>query len=237
MDVEQDKYDILDILSKSPWFAELPQSALEKLAQAGQIKHYKSTEYLYQIGEKTTALYCLLKGRLRISMSSHLGQEFALTDLDAEYWLGEASLMGDEARIQEAQLQTEADILSIPRSVIVEVAEEFPLLYRNLFAENIRRSRKVYELLGAMVFYPLKARLAGRLIDLVSDHGVIKDNGVLLNIQLSQNDFARLCFGSRQRVNKIFREWVERGLLEMQGDHYMIFDIDGIKSEINIEES
>ena len=48
-------------------------------------------------------------------MNSHLGHQFALTDLEANYWLGEASLIADQARIQEAQLQTDADVLSIPR--------------------------------------------------------------------------------------------------------------------------
>ena len=86
--------------------------------------------------KKTSSVYCLLSGRLRTSVSSHLGQEFALTDLDPQYWLGEVALTGDQARIQEAQLQTDADILLIPRSVMLTTGEEFPLLYRNLFTKT-----------------------------------------------------------------------------------------------------
>ena len=165
-------------------------------------------------------------------MNSHLGHQFALTDLEANYWLGEASLIADQARIQEAQLQTDADVLSIPRGAMLEVAERYPLLYRNLFYENLRRSRQIYELMAAMVFYPLRARLAGRLLDLMTDYGISRDGGVLLDVQLTQNDFARLCLGSRQRVNKIFREWTEQGVLRMHRDKYILLDLRALEHEV-----
>jgi CRP/FNR family cyclic AMP-dependent transcriptional regulator len=109
-------------------------------------------------------------------------------------------------------------------------------LYRNLFVDAGQRSRKMYELMAAIMFYPLRARLAARLINLLTHHGVVVDNGVRLAIKLSQNDFASLCLGSRQRVNKIFREWTEQGILAMQGDYYVIFDLDALKAEINVQE-
>jgi CRP/FNR family cyclic AMP-dependent transcriptional regulator len=85
-------------------------------------------------------------------------------------------------------------------------------------------------------FYPLRVRLAGRLLSLIGDYGVTTDEGTYLDVQLSQNDFARLCLGSRQRINKIFRQWTEQGILEMQADRYMIFDVAALQREISLEE-
>ena len=214
MTIDAGQYNIDKIIREFPWFSHLPHKALQKLAVSAQIKRYATSDYLYRVGEKTSSVYCLLSGRLRISVSSHMGQEFALTDLDPQYWLGEAALTGDQARIQEAQLQTDADILLIPRSVMLTTGEEFPLLYRNLFYENLLRSRKVLELMAGIAFYPLRARLAGRLLVLRLDYGVPCDEGDLLDVHLSQSDFARLCLGSLQRINKIFREWTGRGVLK-----------------------
>ena len=233
MHIDAVQYDLHSIVRESPWFADLPQDALTMLLQSATIKTYTAREYLYRPGEKTSVIYCLLSGRLRISMNSHLGHQFALTDLEANYWLGEASLIADQARIQEAQLQTDADVLSIPRGAMLEVAERYPLLYRNLFYENLRRSRQIYELMAAMVFYPLRARLAGRQLDLMTDYGISRDGGVLLDVQLTQNDFARLCLGSRQRVNKIFREWTEQGVLRMHRDKYILLDLRALEHEVS----
>ena len=115
-------------------------------------------------------------------MNSHLGHQFALTDLEANYWLGEASLIADQARIQEAQLQTDLDVLSIPRGAMLKVVKYYPLLYRNLFYENLRRSRQIYKLIAVMVFYPLRDRLAARLLHLMTDYGISRDGGVLLDV-------------------------------------------------------
>jgi CRP-like cAMP-binding protein len=136
MTIDAGQYNIDKIIREFPWFSHLPHKALQKLAVSAQIKRYATSDYLYRVGEKTSSVYCLLSGRLRTSVSSHLGQEFALTDLDPQYWLGEVALTGDQARIQEAQLQTDADILLIPRSVMLTTGEEFPLLYRNLFTKT-----------------------------------------------------------------------------------------------------
>jgi len=147
--------------------------------------------------------------------------------------VGEASLIADQARIQEAQLQTDADVLSISRGATLKLGERYPLLYRNLCYENLRRSRQIYKLIAVMVFYPLRDRLAASLLDLMTDYGISRDEGVLLDLQLTQNDFARLCLGSRQRVNKIFREWTEQGVLRMQRDSNILLDLPALEHEVS----
>lgn len=236
MDASTQQSAVLRIIQESPWFLDLPQSALQRLSDAAQVKTYSAGDCLYRLGETTSSIYCLMSGRMRISMHSPMGQEFTLTDLDPEYWLGEASLVGDEGRLQEAQILTEANILVIPRSLVLQVGQDHPILYRNLFSHSLQRSRQIYELMAGMVFYPLRVRLAGRLLSLIEDYGVISEVGTYLDVQLSQNDFARLCLGSRQRINKIFREWTEQGILAKQADRYMIFDVDALQHEISLEE-
>lgn len=85
-----------------------------------------------------------------------------------------------------------------------------------------------------MLFYPLRARLAGRLLELVAEQGDEAEGAVCLNINLSQNDFARLSFGSRQRINKIFGEWSEQGIVVTQSEHYFIKDIDALVRETDL---
>ena len=44
-----------------------------------------------------------------------------------------------------------------------------------------------------------------------------------------------LYLGSSQPVNKIFREWTEQEILTLQGDHYVIYDLNRLKVEINVQ--
>jgi len=229
-----DHYDREQVIADSPWFQGIPKPGLDEIVQASKIKHLTKLQYLYQMGEITSSCYCLLSGRLRISMMSEFGQTFAVTDVDPPYWLGAIGLLPAESRGIEAQVQVDADILAIPRDVVLELGNKYPILYRNLFIQAGQRTRKIYELMGAMVFYPLRARLAVRLVALLAEHGTERDDGICLGIKLSQNDFASLCLGSRQRVNKILREWTEQDILALQDDYYVIYDLNRLKAEINV---
>ena len=74
--------------------------------------------------------------------------------------------------------------------------------------------------------------MAGRVLQLIEEHGQRVEEGVLIDIKLSQNDFARLAMGSRQRVNRIFRDWDKEGLVESRGEHLLIKDVRGLQREM-----
>lgn len=228
--------DFLPIVARSPWFEGLPNEALQTLAANVSVRSMPVGSYLYQQGVSTTEIYCVLKGRIRISLSSPNGHEFALTEREPETWLGEPGLLGDEGRVIDACVIDAAEIMVIPREVVLRVGEAWPHMYQNLFRYTYQTLREMHTLVSGILFYPLKARVAGRLLHLLEDHGKEVGEGVQLDIKVSQNDFARLALGSRQRVNKIFRDWNSRGLVEIRDDYLLIKDVDLLRQEINLFE-
>jgi CRP-like cAMP-binding protein len=132
----------------------------------------------------------------------------------------------------EVRALAPSELLAIPRQVVLEVGNIWPAMYRNLFRADWVNTRGLYEILSAVMFYPLAARLAGRVLALIDEHGRRVDGGILIDIKLSQNDFARLSMGSRQRVNRIFRDWDKRGLVVTRDDHLLIMDIKGLQREM-----
>ncbi len=227
--------DASGIVQRCPWFEGVPPKGLAQLTEAAKFKSCPVGSCLYSIGDASNSIFCVLDGRIRLSITSALGHEFTIIDLEPESWLGEQCLIGNEPRLITAQVKEGANYLAIPRSVVLKVGEEYPIMYRNLFKVEILNARGIYQLMGGMLFYPLRARLAGRLIILLEEHGQVLEDGIMLDTRLSQNDFAHLVMGSRQRVNKIFMEWRERGILSMVGDNYLVTDIENLKLEIDIE--
>ena len=53
---------------------------------------------------------------------------------------------------------------------------------------------------------------------MLNEYAIKQEDALVVDLKLTQNDFARLALGSRQRVNKIFRDWSERGIVETRGD-------------------
>lgn len=226
--------DAAELVARSPWFAGIPAAACEAVVAAARIRKLSKGSFVYSAGEATTDVFCLIKGRLRIGMTSVLGQEFAITDIEPETWFGQPALASDAVRVLDASVISRATILEIPRQSVLALGEQHPVLYKNLFTEQVHINRKVFKLLGGMLFYPLRARLAGRLLLLVEQHGEARDGGVYVKVKLSQNDFARLSLGSRQRINKIFREWYDQGIVVMKNDCYFIRDLPALQREIDL---
>jgi CRP/FNR family transcriptional regulator, cyclic AMP receptor protein len=223
---------IRDFIATSNWFDDAPERVLHTLVDAAKLKSYHANSYLWSMGETNTEVYGVVTGRLRMYVASPMGQEFVLVDREEGSWLGEACLKDDLGRAIGARTMIPSEILVIHRQVLLDVALDWPQMYRNLFLHQVITARGLYELLGGMLFYPLHARVAARLMALVHEHGEQVEEGVLINIKVSQNDFAHLAMGSRQRVNRIFRDWDKRGLVETRGHLLLIPDIDAFEREL-----
>ena len=231
------EHDVIGVVSRSPWFEGLPRDALERLAAAARVRSYRKNSYLFTAGENAGDVFCVLSGRIRLLITSAIGQAFAITDLGPESWLNEATLASDLPRMIDAQVNENAAVMLIPRGVILDVANAHPQIFRKLFVEHVLRTRGVYTILGGMAFYPLKSRLAGWLLQLAGEHGQQTPRGISLDVNLSQNDLAQLSLGSRQRINKILGEWRERKIIELDGSRYLILDLDALTEETVLKDT
>jgi CRP/FNR family cyclic AMP-dependent transcriptional regulator len=229
-------YDIAGIISQSPWFQGLPEKALTRLAEAARIRSFRKKSYLYTSGEKGSEVYCLLAGRVRLLLTSAIGQEYAVTDYDAGTWLGGEFLSGDNPARLDVQINETATVLTLPRTLVLEIANEYPDVFKRLFSDYMVRFAGLMLLLQGMAFYPLRARLAGWLIELLEKHGQKEEAGVYLDTRLSQNDLAQLSLGSRQRINKILSEWRERGIIEVEGSRYLVRDMSALVHETELQD-
>jgi CRP-like cAMP-binding protein len=224
--------DALAIITQSPWFEGAPDTLLQAVEAAATLKHYSAGSFVWTTGQLTTEVYGVVSGRLRISMASPMGQEYALVDWESGAWLGEQILGMDGPSMLEVRALSPCELLAVPGKALIRAGEDWPELYRNLYRASWVNTRGLYEILSSMLFYPLKARVAGRVLALLQEHGHRVDEGVLLDISLSQNDFARLAMGSRQRVNRIFRDWDKQGLVESRGEFLLIKDVQGLQEEM-----
>lgn len=225
----------LDLISDSAWFIGLPDAALQQLASAASIRPYARGSFLFTEGELDTDVYCVITGRIRVAISSSGGHDFAITDMTHGFWLGEQGLVSDTGRVASAEALVKSDIMVLSKSAMVELGEQHPLLYRNLLRDHVQRTRELYTLLGGVLFYPLRARVAGRLLQMLNEYGIKQEDALVVDLKLTQNDFARLALGSRQRVNKIFRDWSERGIVETRGDRLAVLNVALLEAEVSLE--
>jgi CRP/FNR family cyclic AMP-dependent transcriptional regulator len=183
------------------------------------------------LGEEGEFVYGVLTGFVRIKISSIHGQEFAITEYSSNAWLGEFTLTNEPARMFEAQVLDDSSIIQIPKRVIKALADEHSVIYQNLFLEQAEKTLQMSELLGGMLFYPLSARIAGRLQWFAQNYGVQTQEGILINKKMTQRELAELVRGSRQRVNKIVKEFEDEGILLLVGQKYLVKNMQALNAK------
>ncbi|MFT5276941.1 MAG: CRP/FNR family cyclic AMP-dependent transcriptional regulator [Glaciecola sp.] len=219
------------VIRQCPWFNGAPDSAFEILIEAARVKHFEQKRHLYRLGEEGEFVYGVLSGFVRIKISSIHGQEFAITEFSSNSWLGEYALTNEPARMFEAQVLDNSNLIKIPKRILKAVAEEHSVIYQNLFLAQAKRTLQMCELLGGMLFYPLSARLAGRLQWFAQNYGVKTHEGLLIDKKMTQQELAELTRGSRQRVNKIVKEFEDEGILILTGQRYLVKNMVALKAK------
>jgi CRP-like cAMP-binding protein len=229
-------YDVAGIISRSPWFEGLPDEPIARLIESARVRSYRKNSYLYTSGEMGSEVFCLLSGRVRLLLTSAIGQEYAVTDYDPGTWLGGEFLSGDNPARLDVLINETVTALTLPRTLVLEVANEHPQVFKNLFADYMVRFSGLMLLLQSMAFYPLRSRLAFWLIELFQKHGHEEEAGIYLDEHLSQTDLAQLSLGSRQRINKILSEWRELGIIQIEGSRYLVRDMNALVKETELHD-
>lgn len=219
------------VIRQCAWFKGAPEAVFETLISVARVKQYEQKNYLYRLGEEGEFVYGVVTGFVRIKISSLHGQEFAITEFSSNSWLGESSLTNEPARMFEAQVLDDSNIIQIPKRIVKGLAEQHSIIYQNLFLAQAKRTLQMCELLGGMLFYPLSARVAGRLQWFAQHYGVNTHKGVLINKKMTQQELADLTRGSRQKVNKIIKEFESEGILTLTEQKYLVNNMQALKTK------
>ena len=222
---------LLNIISDSSWFNVLPPDCHQALLNSASIKSYPANSYIFQAGQHTQDIFCLLSGTVEVSVTSSQGRTWLFGNLPKPQWFGEHALTSDDYRLFDLKVVEQAQVLTIPCSKVLAIADKHPLVYRQLFHTSQQVLRDVFMSVEYAVFQSLPARLALLLLDLAKQQGQPVDQGIRIVASLSQSDLARLCLGSRPRINKILNKWADQGLITRDHEHYIILDQAGLLQE------
>lgn len=224
-----EQFEVIRIVRDGAWFSQLSLDEIERVAEKASIVLFDKKEFAYHPGETRRNLYCVVEGTVQLSLVDGDGSQFILGSMKEGHWFGEGSVVG-AMPLLEIQAVTPCKILSIPFEEVEAVVDNHTF-YKNMLADHLRKVQLIYQLLAGMLFLPLRARLAARFLFLVESFGYATEEGIELDMKLSQQDFAKMSMGSRQRVNKIFREWQAGAIYEKRRGKYLIKDVDALRAQ------
>lgn len=132
-----------DLLRQADVFSGLPEAELRKIARILRERRVPQNHVLFRQGDVADALYVIIAGRIRISITGPLGEEKVLAFLGVGDIVGEMGLLSGEPRSATALASTAALVLQLRKQDFDALLASNVRLMRQLTRVVARRGEKI----------------------------------------------------------------------------------------------
>jgi CRP-like cAMP-binding protein len=224
------------LLKQTYIFAGAPDDIISRLTERSHVVKVKRGERVFEQHDEGDTLYGVFDGAIKISVSGPGGKEYTITIMEPGDVFGEIALLDGLPRTADATAVQDTVLLSLHRSHFLPILEDDPRLARHLVEMLCERLRLANENTADVAFLSLEKRLAKRLLGLAMSYGRQTDEGLLIELKLSQNDLAMMTSATREAINKQLHTFIEDGLIRLDKRQITVRDTKGLQAILEAEE-
>lgn len=179
-------------------------------------------------GETGERCFAIVSGSVKISAYHSDGRELVLAVLGVGDVFGELSPFDQAPRSADASAIEDSELLSFDSAALSATIGEHPEVGLSLLRVLSKRLRQANEAFQDVAFFDVGGRVARRLADLASTHGTPVDEGVRIDVPLSQESLAQMVGATRESVNKALASLQRKGLVVRSGRRYVVTDVEAL---------
>lgn len=182
-----------------------------EIVNEGVVRSYPKKAILISEGEEGNSVFLVLSGRLKILTSDESGKELVLAFCGPGDIVGEMALDGAKRCATVVAAETSRCVV-IAHERFKRRIQSDPDLAMRVITRLIRRSRTATKAAKDLAL----ASVYSRVVRLLDELAAPAANGVrVISEKLSQQDIAHRVGSSRDMVNKVFKELIRGGYLEI----------------------
>lgn len=190
------------LLNSDELAQQISPANLHSLLAASDIRSHAAGQLLSRRSEPLNELLFVLQGSLEVSMEGPDGRRSICWYLAEGQWFGLIPIVDGKTAIHDLRAYSQAVLLHIPQAVFLGVLERDHGLAMTCLNLLCQRSRALYEHVAAETLLPMRGRIARLLLMLAEQHGREGEQGLELNLKLSQEALADMLGISRQTLNR-----------------------------------
>lgn len=221
----------MHVLKRIPLFASLSETDLQNLTSLLRRKQLGKGELLFQQGDEGTALYIIVQGRIKISLSRRM-DNVTLAILGQAEFLGEMALLDDLPRSADAIALEDSQLYVLNRKDFLSFLSNNGHTVYAILNSLSRRLRKTDDQLAEMCFLNLSARLAKRLVDLAETQEPKAVNPNSYDLNISQQELGNILGVSRESINKELKILRNKGVVSTLRNSIHILDLESLKKRM-----
>ena len=214
----------LEFLRSVPRFTGLETGVLEEIAGLMQYRAFGSGMTLFHQDMPGTTLYLMADGFVRIYAIGQTGQEFTYDIYGPADIFGEQSLLDDGYHSATCVTMTPIRTWLLSKDNLFMLLRKHPDLTLGMLGMIAHRARTATQKSEAMAFQDVQGRLAYEMLSLGARSAKRTEEGILIEVPLTQNDLASMVAATRESVNKALAMLKAQDLIRISGTSIVVVD-------------
>ncbi|BAT71491.1 CRP/FNR family transcriptional regulator, anaerobic regulatory protein [Thermosulfidibacter takaii ABI70S6] len=213
----QDRQNIQDLLSNINFFSGLPQDVLEKLSSICEVVKAEKGRVLFSQGEKASAIWGVVEGRVKIYKISANGKEQILTIVHKGDTFAEVAVLKGSIYPAFAEVLEDAILIRLDAERFLSLVQNEPVVAFGMMAAMAEKLNHLTKLVENISLKEVPARLASYLLN------ESKGNDVLV-LKIAKGELAKLLGTTPETLSRSFKRLAKAGVIEVRGALVKILD-------------
>ncbi len=218
----EDRAFIQQVIRNIPFFRNVSDTHLEQIIDDFSIAHAQKDEVIVYQTDKSTDMYIIVKGRVKVTLLSEEGEEFILTDLQKGDFFGELSLIDGSPRSATVIAEEDSTFGILKRENLLAEIQREPMIAVDLLTSVVHRLRYATEREEQFAFLDVRQRIFKLFGQYIANEGNQEENGFYLIRKRTHKDIALRIGSSRESVTKILKTLATKKLIIEKKDCYLI---------------
>ncbi|MFV2198697.1 Crp/Fnr family transcriptional regulator [Nocardiopsis sp. LOL_012] len=205
--------------------AGLDEKDVEYLLTLGRPVDHPQQSTLMRLGERTSHVLVILEGHVKVTTVSRTGKTVLLALRSRGDLVGELAVMDESPRMATVETAGPVSSRVLSAREFRTFLERSPEAALTISASIAAKLRSATERILDYSTHDARTRLARVLMRLIRDHGVTSDEGIELDIRVSQPELASITSLSEAALYKGLADLRHRGIVTTGYRRFTVTDV------------
>lgn len=207
------------------------------LMSIGTKKNIYKNQYLFHEGEDAHEIYLLQSGLVQISKLTSEGKELLLRLCKHNDIVGELTLFADDPKfLLSCKVLDDGEVYVIKKNLLEKELMSNSALTFEFMRWVSDHMRKFQSKLRDLLLNGKKGALYSTLIRLSNSYGIEQNNGILINMVLTNQELGSFCATTRESVNRMLGELRKKEVISIdQQGKITIHELEYLRQAIGCE--
>ena len=197
-------------------FSELYIEDIDAISTSKTCIFVKSGNHIFQEGKYPSGIYCIHKGKIKLSRDGHEGREHIVRFAKEGDVLGYKTLITGSTYTASAVALDDSHLCIIPKELFFETIQRNPKLSMKMLEILVHELNNAEERVMELAQKTVRERLAETLLILLETFGTEED-GETINVSLTREEIANIVGTATESVIRLLSDFKKLEMIELRG--------------------